>query len=126
MAINPQWDTIVVPAKVDNFNKVFMGEKCWYGISLNPQMVSQLKYIAVYQSAPVSALTHWAEIERIVNSQSPKKWVITFKGAPTEIGPISNKENYYPTGIKGMIIGPRYAAFEKLRNASHFVEVFNE
>ncbi len=124
MVINPHWDTIVVPAKVENFNKVFIGEKCWYGISVNPQIAPQLKYIAIYQSAPVSSLTHWATIAKIENSNGPKKWVVTYKGEPNTIGPISNKEPL--NGVKGMIIGPRYALFSKILVSKHFVEVFDQ
>ena len=113
-------DTVVVPAREVTFNSVFLGERRWYGIGIRKDVLPLLKYIAIYQSAPTSAITHWAHIDSITDSQSEKRFIIIIKGEPQAIGPIPNKERY--NGKIGLIIGPRYTSLEKLKNAKHFVE----
>jgi len=44
-------DTVVVPAREDGF----LGENRWYQVRIHGSMRPQIKYIAVYQVAPVSA-----------------------------------------------------------------------
>lgn len=58
-------DTIVVPAREDGFNETFQGEDCWHAIPLNSSMIPKIKYVAAYQVAPVSAITHIAEVNSI-------------------------------------------------------------
>lgn len=41
-------DTIVVPAREDGFNDVFLGENAWHAIRLNASMIPKIKYIAAY------------------------------------------------------------------------------
>ena len=55
-------DTIVVPAKETGFNRVFLGENSWYAIKMSSSMISKIKYIAAYQTSPISAITYYAEV----------------------------------------------------------------
>lgn len=66
-------DTIVVPARKDGFDDVFIKENCWYAIKMSSSMIEQIKYIAAYQVSPISAVTHYAEIERIEKYDSHNK-----------------------------------------------------
>lgn len=43
-------DTIVVPAREDGFEEVFLGQDRWYQVRIHPLMISQLKYVAVYRT----------------------------------------------------------------------------
>jgi len=58
-------DTIVVPAREEGFNEVFLGENSWYSIRMSSSMIDRVKYIASYQKAPVSAITHYAEVRKL-------------------------------------------------------------
>src|SRR5947209_12479403 len=58
-------DTIVVPAQKDGFERVFLGQDAWWAIRISGGMIPKIKYIAAYQSAPVSAITHAAPVARI-------------------------------------------------------------
>ena len=58
-------DTIIVPAQQEGFEKVFLGEDCWYAIRISGGMLDKIKYIAAYQTQPVSAITHYAPVSRI-------------------------------------------------------------
>jgi hypothetical protein len=58
-------DTIIVPAQEEGFKKVFLGENCWYAIRIGGGKLKDIKYIAAYQTAPISEVTHFAEVESI-------------------------------------------------------------
>ena len=45
-------DTIIVPAQLEGFERVFIGEDCWYAIRISGGMLDKIKYIAAYWSSP--------------------------------------------------------------------------
>jgi hypothetical protein len=62
-AIDPaEVDTIVVPARDEGFNDVFVTENRWYAIRIHPSMIPKIKYIAAYRVRPVSAITRVAPV----------------------------------------------------------------
>jgi hypothetical protein len=81
-------DTVVVPAWEDGFRDVFLGENRWYSIRIHASMRPQLKYIGVYQVAPVSAITHVAPIRSIEPWKDSGKYVVNFAEPAKPIGPI--------------------------------------
>ena len=113
-------DTIVVPARPDGFEKVFLGQNCWYAIRINSSMINRIKYIAGYQANPVSAITHYAEVDRIEKYQDGIKYIVYFKGPAKKITPIELGKR-----AKGVAPqAPRYTAFKKLLKAKTIPEVF--
>ena len=79
-------DTIVVPAQDDGFKKVFIGENSWYSIRLAEKMIPQIKYIAAYRVAPISGVTHLAEVDTIEPcKKSPSKYFVSFKEPATKL-----------------------------------------
>jgi hypothetical protein len=81
-------DTIVVPAWEDGFQDTFLKENRWYAVRIHGTMRPQIKYIAVYQVAPVSAITHIAPVRSIEPWQDTNKVVLNFAEPAKEIGPI--------------------------------------
>jgi len=82
---------VVVPARKDGFRRVFLGQNEWYAIRIADDLLPQLKYIAAYQSAPVSAITHYAEIDRIEpygKAGLNRTYRVIFAGPANEITPI--------------------------------------
>lgn len=86
-----QCDTIVVPAQEDGFKKEFLGNNQWYAIRIGAAMKDRIKYIAGYQVAPVSAITHLAEVEAILPYQNTGKYLIKFKSPAKQIKSIKLK-----------------------------------
>ena len=107
-------DTVVVAAKEDGFKEVFIGEKCWYQIRISAAMLSKIKYIAAYQVAPVSAITHIAEVEKIEKYKDTGKYILYFKGGAKQIDKVSLSGN-----TKGKAPqAPRYTSYAKLMEAT--------
>jgi hypothetical protein len=107
-------DTVVVPARKDGFNRVFLGEDRWHAIRISAGMRDRIKYIAGYQIAPVSAVTHIAEVAQIKPYGSNGKFEIVFKQPATKLKkPIKIKDGRYAP------YGPIYVDSKKLLKAKH-------
>jgi hypothetical protein len=113
-------DTIVVPAQEDGFRETFLGENRWYQIRINASMISHIKYLAVYQIAPVSAITYVAEVASIEPWQDGNKYVVNFTNAPQKIGPIKLVQG----GKVKQLHNSRYASLDRLKNAKNLDEAF--
>lgn len=111
-------DTIIVPAKEDGFERVFLGENCWHAIRIAGGMLNKIKYIAAYQSQPISAITHVAEVDHIEPYGEGGKYKVVFKGSAQEIEPIK-----YGTAPSGAMQGLRYTSYEKLSAAKTLPDV---
>jgi len=105
-------DTIIVPAKEDGFKRVFLGKDQWWAIVIGPAMKEKLKYIAGYQVAPISAVTHMANIEDIRPYKDTGKYIVHFQGRARKLrNPIRLKNG------KNAPQGPIYVKKEKLLKA---------
>ena len=113
------YDTVVVPANEDGFNEVFLGENQWYSIRIGPEMLGRIKFIAAYQTAPVSAVTHYAPVERIEQVEGTRKYCLIFAQPAERIEPIP-----FGDAKQGAMQGPRYTTLERLRTAHSVRELF--
>jgi hypothetical protein len=113
-------DTVVVPAHEDGFEQVFLKENRWYAVKIHPRRRNQLKYVAVYLTAPISAITHYAPIHSIKPWLDSGKLVINFAEPASKIGPLKAVKN----GRVKALQGPRYTSFEKLKRARNLDEAY--
>ena len=111
-------DTVIVPAQKDGFERAFLGEDCWYAIRISGGMLDKIKFIAAYQTQPVSAITHYAPVERIEPYGESGKYKVTFSGKARPIAPIP-----FGTAPAGAMQGPRYTTFEKLSKAKSILDL---
>ena len=81
-------DTIIVPAQKEGFERVFLGEDCWYAIRISGGMLDKIKYIAAYQTQPVAAVTHYAPVDRIEPYGEEGKYKLLFSEKAKAIDPI--------------------------------------
>ena len=112
-------DTVIVPAQEDGFKEVFLGQNKWYAIRIGGGKLNEIKYIAAYQTAPVSAITHYAEVDSIEAYGDGGKYQLNFKASAKEIGPIK-----FGNAKTGSLQGPRYTDLEKLKNSKTVKEIF--
>ncbi len=111
-------DTIIVPAKKEGFEDVFMGKDCWYAIRISGGMLDKIKYIAAYQSHPVSAITHFAPVSHIEPYGDSGKYRVVFSEKAKKIGPIK-----YSDAPSGAMQGTRYTSFAKLQSAKKLTDL---
>ena len=114
-------DTIIVPAKKDGFEEVFLGEDCWYAVRISGGMLDKIKHIAAYQSHPVSAITHYAPVSRIEPYGEGGKYKLVFSESAKPIGPIP-----YGDAPQGAMQGPRYTSFSRLQKARKLSDVLGK
>jgi predicted DNA binding CopG/RHH family protein len=113
-------DTIVVPANEEGFNEVFLGKNQWYAIRVSSSMIDRIKYIAGYQTTPISAITHYAEVSKIEKYKDTGKYIVYFKDSAKDIGPIK-----LTIGKRGKVPqAPRYTTYEKLIKAKKLEDIF--
>ncbi len=112
-------DTVIVPAQREGFERVFLGEDSWYAIRISGGMLDKIKYIAAYQTQPVSAITHYAPVSRIEPYGDSGKYRLFFSGKAIPI-------DHIPIGDapSGTMQGPRYTTFEKLKTANCLSDLF--
>jgi hypothetical protein len=114
-------DTIIVPAQKDGFANVFLGENAWYAIRISGGMISKIKFIAAYQSQPISAITHVAPVARIEPHGDSGKYKLIFSEPAKPIGPIP-----FGDAPSGSMQGSRYTTYEKLMKAKTISDLLPE
>jgi hypothetical protein len=112
-------DTVIVPAQQDGFEKVFLGENCWYAIRIAGGMLPKIKYIAAYRSQPVSAITHYAPVSSIEAYGEEGKYKLNFAEPAKPLGPIP-----FGDAPSGSMQGPRYTSLAKLLAAKKVTDLF--
>lgn len=113
-------DTVIVPAQKEGFERVFLGEHCWHAIRLSGGMLPKIKYIAAYQTQPISAITHYAPVDRIEPYGENGKYRLIFSEPAKSIAPIP-----FSDASPGAMQGPRYTSLRKLKTAAKLSDVLN-
>lgn len=115
-------DTIVVPAREDGFNEEFLKNNRWFAIRISSAMIDKIKYIAAYQVAPVSGITHIAEVDRIEKYKDTNKYIVFFKNETTKkISKISLGKK------KGMAPqAPRYSSHKTILTAKTLDDLWDK
>jgi hypothetical protein len=88
-ALSPEEaDTVVVPAHEAGARETFLGEHRWHAVRIHGAMRPRIKYIALYQVAPVSAITHVAPVRSIEPWKESDRVVVNFAEPAEPISPI--------------------------------------
>lgn len=111
-------DTIVVPARLEGFKETFLDDDCWYPIRISGGKLDSIKYVAGYQTAPVSAITHYAPVERIESYGEGGKYKLIFSEKAKAIEPISR--DLPPWSVQS----PRYTTLAKLLLARKLTDLW--
>ncbi|MGB7179009.1 MAG: GIY-YIG nuclease family protein [Xanthobacteraceae bacterium] len=111
-------NTIVVPAQKEGFERVFLGQNAWWAIRISGGMIPKIKYIAAYQSQPISAVTHVAPVARIEPHGDSGKYKLVFSEPAKPIGPIP-----FADAPSGFMQGPRYTTYDLLMKAKKVTDL---
>lgn len=110
-------DTIVCPAREDGFKSAFLDEKAWWAVRISPNAISKLKYIAMYEVAPVSAIKWVGKIQSIKSFEDTSKYKIycseIFKVGPIEL----DLQKFVPQAS-------RYTKFDLVLRAKKLSDIF--
>ncbi len=106
-------DTVVVPARIDGAKETFLGENRWYAVRIHGSMKPQIKHIALYQVAPVSAITHIADVSSIEPWKDSGKSVVNFTGPAKKIKPIKLVKGGRVKALQNL----RYTTLNRLKKA---------
>jgi len=110
-------DTIVCPAREDGFKTAFLEEKAWWAVRISPNVISKLKYIAMYEVAPVSAIRWAGKIQSIKLFEDTPKYKI-YCSEIFKVGPI---------GMDNPKVVPqasRYTKFDLIARAKKLSDIF--
>lgn len=115
-------DTIVVPAREDGFEEEFLKNSRWFAIRISGAMIDKIKYIAAYQVAPVSGITHIAEVDRIEKYNDTNKYIVYFKDGTTQkiskVG-LGGKKGQAPQA-------PRYSSYKAIMSAKSVDDLWSK
>lgn len=114
-------NTVIVPAQKGGFERVFLGENSWYAIRISGGMLEKIKYIAAYQTAPVSAITYVAPVDRIEPYGEDGKYKLIFSKPAKKLEyPIP-----FSDSPQGLMQGPKYTSFRKLKEGKRVADLFD-
>lgn len=75
------FDTFVGPCKDDGFETAFVKESAWWAVRIGEVNIPKLRYVALYEVAPVSAIRAYAKITTIEPyPEAPGKYIIHHDG----------------------------------------------
>jgi hypothetical protein len=119
--IPKELDTVVVPTREDGFQEVFLGQSRWYAIRIDYKIQPRIKYIAAYQTAPVSAITHIAPVKSIAPwDDDIGKVVLNFAEPARPLGPLPLMKG----GRTQAPQSPRYTTHQRLLKATNLDDAF--
>jgi len=112
-------DTIVVPSHPKGFEEVFLGQSRWPNLKIDCSRLVSVKFIAVYQTKPISAITHYAEIASFSRLEKAGRFDITFSGKPQKLVPVK-----FTAADVCAVQGPRYTNLNLVLEATNLTSAF--
>jgi len=77
------FDTVVCAAFEEGFKRAYIENNAWWEIRLSQEAREKLKYLAIYEKAPVAHISHYAEIDRIEPYKDTGKFILYLKNKKT-------------------------------------------
>lgn len=114
-----EFDTVVCAAYEDGFKHAYVENSAWWAIRLSQEAREKLKYLAIYEKAPVAHISHYAQIDRIEPYKDTGKYILYLKNKRT-LKPIK-----LGTAKKGDAPqAPRYTTLKHLLTAKTITDLW--
>ena len=118
MRKNPEIDTIVCPAREEGFNEVFLQENRWHAVRIKSHRIPKIKYLAMYEKKPISAIRYVGKVKEIKPYKNTGKYEIILDGPATKIKPVKlSNPNIAPQA-------PKYSIKNLIDSASTLDDIF--
>lgn len=117
--IKSEFDTLVCAAKEEGFKFAFLGQKAWWAVRIKEMNLPYIKYLAMYQVAPISAITFYGEVEKIEPYENSGKYKLYLKDIIKLETPIKTGTNPH---LKPQ--GPKYTKLEKILKGKVLEDIF--
>lgn len=117
------FDTIVCPATGDGLEEAFEKKNSWWAVRIGQSNISKLKYVALYEGAPVSSIRYYAKIVKIEPfPEKPGKYIIHHDGEIHEL------DNHVVIGDTSQLslYGPRYYKLKDILSSNNMAELTNK
>lgn len=115
-----EWDTLVCAAKEEGFKYAFLGKKAWWAVRINEQNIHHIKYLAMYQVAPVSEITYYGKVKKIEQYEDSGKYKIYLEGDPVKLErPVGLGKNRH---LKPQ--GPKYTKISVIKKAKTLDDIW--
>lgn len=112
-------NTIIVPAKPKQYNEIFLGENCWYGVKIAKWR--KIDYLAIYQTAPISKITDYVKVSNTEKwNGDTKKSKLNFQENSRKFIAINFDRN-----TDSILRRSRYTSLEKLLKAKTLKDLFD-
>jgi len=115
-------DTIVCPAREEGFKQVFIDQNRWYAIRVSPSMISQIKYIAMYETKPFSGIRWVGIVKEIRPYKDTDKFEVILSDKMKLDNPLKLSDEENKKGIAPQ--GPRYTKMELIKKAKKLSDIF--
>jgi hypothetical protein len=111
-------DTMVAPAKAGGHRKAFLKEKAWWAVRISSSVIPKLKYLAMYEVAPVSAISWVGKIQSIKLYEGTGKYKIFL----SEISKLKKPIRMGDPRLAPQ--SPRYTKFKLFDKAKTLADIF--
>lgn len=115
-------DTIVCPARPEGFKEVFMAQNRWYAIRMSAAMIPQIKYIAMYETKPISGIRWIGYVQDIRPFQDTSKFEIILSEREKLDKPLRLSAEEKKKGVAPR--SPRYTKMELIKATKKFSDLF--
>ena len=115
-----EFDTIICPSTGDGPEEAFRKKSAWWAVRIGRANIPKLKYVGLYEAAPVSAIRYYAKIVKIEpHADNPAKYIIHHDGNINEL------TNHVILGDNPelSLYGPRYFKLDDIRNSKTMAEL---
>lgn len=111
-------DTLLVASSEENFQTLFMRKRRWHGVRVDRRRAESLKWLALYRSTPVSAITHYAAIVGSYEDSTTGRFVFELS-EPTPLPRAIGAGIRRPIPIQGQ----RYVFLDQLLSANEIADL---
>ena len=118
-----EYNTIVCPSTGGGLEKAFKKKKAWWAVRIGQSNIEKLKYIALYEGAPISGIRYYAQITKIEPFENkPGKYIIHHDGN------IIKLKNHILLGKTHQLalFGPRYYKLGDIISSKNMAELTNK